>query len=803
MRKTKQIIAGVAVLAIVFFWYWTTPVSHFPGTVKIWDRNHILLYESDSSVGKKNPVEFEAFPRSLIDATVAAEDESFWTNPGIDVFAMARSAWLNLTRRKIVSGASTITQQVARMSMTSPFQHSSPNIIRKVREVLMALRLQATHSKKEIMTTYLNESYYGNMTYGAAAAARTFFDKDVSALSLPESALLAGILSAPGSREPYANFSAAKARQEQVLDLMVKNELLKQSEAESAKAEVLSLGSSDTELLAPHFVHFILDELRSLPVYQPVGINVYTTFDYPTYTLGVDIARIWVRKLEQEHDLSNASLVLIENSTGEIITMLGGIDYFDATNSGAVNIATALRQPGSTLKPITYAAAFMQGYTPATVIYDIPTVYKTKKGEGYAPNNYDGRFHGLVLAREALASSLNLPAVEMMHRIGVTSFLTQAKDLGITTFNQEDRYDLSLTLGGGEVTLLDLTNVYAGFARGGVYLPPYAIEKVTTDTGRVIFTHQKTRGIPVLGKTGAQISYLISDILSDPHARQLGFYEKNPLVLSHPAAVKTGTTTDWHDNWTVGYTPSYTVGVWVGNNDNHAMKNITGVVGAAPIWNQFLEEFLKGKPVEQFTDPGGIITIEICKLTGELPDDLCPETISEKFITGTEPQKVTTLYKKVLVDTRNNLLADESCPSSVIKERILIEYPPEVYSWAVTNNQEVIPRSYSPLCGENQTVPSPSFIQLVYPRPLTVFQDASDLVQNQKIVFEVHVSSSIRSVTWYIDQKPVGVSDSFPFSFSWSPTVGDHVVHAVGVGDELIEQTSEKVKFSVTPFGSH
>ena len=733
MKKKLVIFLGVFLLFLIF---WTNPSIKKFGTIKIWDRNNTLLYESAEKVGKKIPVSYEQLPKDLVNATLSSEDISFWNNWGIDMKALVRALFQNVNEGQIVSGASTITQQLARITIISPYKNPPRNMIRKIREILIALRLNAKYSKKEILTKYLNEVYYGNLAYGIQSASHVYFNKDVSQLSLAESALLTGLIASPENRNPFTNFKEAKKYQSQILGLMVKNKYISKEKAKEVKQEQLNFIPKQTDIKAPHFVHYVLQELEKLDIQSHQGINVYTTLGYPTYSLSEDIAKLWVNRLQDEHDLSNAALILIKNDSGEILDMLGGINYFDSKNSGQVNMTTALRQPGSALKPVTYATAFMQGYTPATLIYDVKKVYKTKKGEGFTPNNYDGRFHGLVLAREALASSLNLPAVEMLNRVGIDNFLKTAKDLGITTFNQEDRYDLAITLGGGEVRLIDLTNVFASLGRGGEYRPFYSIEKISDDDGKTLYIHKTEDNKSVLGNNGKQVAYLISNILADPKARIPSFGEKNPLVLSHPAAVKTGTTTDWHDNWTVGYTPDYTVGVWVGNNDNHPMKDITGVVGAAPIWNQFFEEFLKGKTTVQFTRPDKIKELEICALSGKLLDNLCPEKTSEIFIEGTEPKEVSNIYKKVKIDKRNDLLARISCPQEYVEDKIYFDYPPEVYTWAVEDGQEVIPRQYSPLCNGVQNVLPQSYLEITYPKEKTVFESAPLMVNNQGVVFD-------------------------------------------------------------------
>lgn len=801
LRKKKNltislICSGLAIILIFLSW-WTKPVFHQTGTIKIWDRNNILLYESAENVGKKIPINYNQLPAHLVNAVISSEDITFWSNPGIDFNAIIRSSFLNYKNKKIVSGASTITQQLAKISVISSSGTTSPNLIRKIREILIALRLTASYSKEEILTMYLNQVYFGNLSYGIQSASLTYFNKDVSQLSLAESALLAGLISSPNNRDPFTNIERAKQRQAQILDLMAKQGFISQARAEEAKREEIVLAGKNSDIKAPHFVQYILQEIERIGIENKQGINIYTTLDYPSFKLSEDIAKRWVEKLKDEHNLSNASLVLIGNKTGEILVMLGGINYFDVFHAGQVNMATSLRQPGSALKPVTYATSFMQGYTPATLIYDVKKVYKTKKGEGFTPGNYDGRYHGLVLAREALASSYNLPAVEMLNRIGIDNFLITARKLGITTFTQKERYDLSITLGGGEVKLLELTNLFASFARGGEYLEPYAIQTVSNDDGKVLYEHRAKQGKQALGNKGKQISYLITNILSDPKARIPGFGEKNPLNLSHPVAVKTGTTTDWHDNWTIGYTPSFTTGVWVGNNNNSPMKDITGVTGAGPIWNQFFEEFLKGKPIEQFDKPKGLKKVEICTLSGELPSDLCPNRSVEIFIEGTEPKSLSNLHKKFLIDKRNGLLATEACPRQFTEEKIFIDYPPEVYSWAKQENLEVIPTKTSPLCGGPQEVPNNTYLEIIYPRSKAVFESAPLIVNNEAITFEVSVSTDISKVLWYLDGQLYEEVLSFPYSVSWTPLTGKHTVLVQGITKDNKVIKSNEVEFSV------
>ncbi len=798
----KLILVIYLLISFTVLLWWTDPHFLPQGSISIWDRNGILLFEYVTDLGKKQPISFADFPPHLIHAVVASEDAGFWTNPGVDAGAIVRAVIQNLEKGQIVSGASTITQQLVR-STTMPTKNLSAqkNPIRKVREIFMALRLNMRLSKQEILTDYLNEMYFGNLAYGIQSGAQFYFNKDAKQLSLAESALLIGLIPQPDSRNPLRYAENAKIAQKEVLSRMVKQRYISEDQALVAQNEPLAYANSYPQMKAPHFVSYIKDQLDGLGIDIRQGLKVYTTLDYPTFTLSEEIARSWIDKLAPLHDLSNASLVLIKNDTGEILDMLGGTNYFAATSSGQVNMAVSPRQPGSTLKPITYAVSFAQGFNPATLLYDVRKTYLTKKGEGFSPNNYDGRFHGLILVREALGSSLNVPAIDMLDRIGIENFLKTAVEMGITTFADESRYDLAITLGGAETKLVDLTNVYATFARGGRYILPYAISKITNDQGKLIYQHKDVSAKAVFGEKSQQIAFLITDILADPKARILSFGEKNPLVLSRPAAAKTGTTTDWHDNWTFGYTPTFTVGVWVGNNDNHPMRSITGIVGAAPIWNQFFEEFLKDKPLEQFTKPVGIKEVEICKSSGQLPDGLCPEKIKEYFIDGTQPNSKSTLHKIVNIDIRNNLLAG-NCNSPYIKEKIFVDYPPQVYSWAVAEHLETIPQQFSPLCAGDLGTSDGEFIEVTSPINQAVFESAPKLLPKQAVVFEVKVSADIHTVSWYVDQSLYQTTVNFPFQVSWKPVVGSHSLKAIGHTVSGTSTSSTEVKFSVVDYKS-
>ncbi len=778
--RSKWTVFAIVILIVItaLLEKWTRPEFSQSGSVKIWDRRHTLLYQSAGEAGSHIAVKYEDFPEHLINATIASEDKNFYRNPGFDTTASLRALYQNIISGRIVSGASTITQQLARIGVISPYSIHERSYVKKIREILIAARINASMTKKEIITEYLNRVYFGNLSYGAEAAARTYFDKSAKELSLAESALLTSLIASPENRNPYTNIAEAKKQQKRVLAAMTKLKMIGETQAREAEKEDLAFNSPKTGIKAPHFVHFILSEFKAMDISEP-DVNIETTLDYYSYERSQSIASQWINRLRNNHNVSNAAVVLLKNDTGEILAMLGGIDYFDASRSGQINLAIAKRQPGSALKPFAYAAAFAKNYTPATAIYDVKKIYKTKKNESYSPNNYDGKFHGPILAREALASSMNLPAVETLNRIGIHAFIRTLNSAGIYSLSDPEKYDLSVVLGGGEVTLLELTNAYAGLGRGGIYRPAYAIEKITDSRGKTLYKNLSANARPIFGDRSSQIAYLISDILSDPKARIPAFGEKNPLILSRPAAVKTGTTTDWHDNWTVGYTPSYTVGVWVGNNNNQAMRSITGVVGAAPIWNQFFEDFLRDKPREEFRRPEGIKTMQICKTDGLIAGELCGVKIFEKFIAGTEPKKISSIHKKIRIDKRNGLLA-VNCPEKFTEESVLIDYPAEVYSWAEANNQPVIPRENSPLCTDIKNDMGKGYIEIIYPKDRAIFKLPPRTIPNRAIVFEASVGSPIVSVNWKINGIKIGTVNNPPYSLSWVPEKGSYSITAEG-----------------------
>ncbi len=669
-------------------------------STRIYDRNGHLLHEIvDPNGGRRILVPYEQISPNLINATVATEDARFWQHPGVDPVAVVRAVYYNVTERRIVSGFSSIPQQVARLVLLSPQERYEQSVQRKVKEVVLASEISRRYSKQKILEIYLNEINYGNLAYGIEAAAETYFGTDAADLTLAQAAMLAGLPQAPAYWDPYTNWEGAKDRQAVVLDLMVEAGYITPAEAEAAKAEALTLQPPRLDVEAPHFVTWVqqlLEQKYGADVLYRSGLRVYTTLDSNLQAIAQEEAQAHLATLKDQH-ATNAALVAMKPGSGEILAMLGSADFNDPAIDGQVNVALQPRQPGSSIKPVTYVTAFEKGWTPSTLIWDVKTEFKDALGRPYVPKNYDRKEHGPVLVRQALAQSLNIPAVKTLDFVGLASMLDTAHRLGIASLNRPD-YGLSLTLGGGDVTLLEMTGAYAVFANGGRRVPPVAILRIEDATGNVLEEYQPPPAEQVISP---QHAYLITDILADNQARAPVFGRNNPLKLSRPAAAKTGTTDDYRDAWTMGYTPDLVAGVWVGNADNSEMKNVPGSRGAGPIWHNFMERALEGTPKSQFPRPDGIEEIEISADAGSLPSDACPPDRRrvEIFAQGQGPVgPENDFHQFVRIDTSTNARATEYCPANVVEERYFFVLPGEEgQKWAQEHNIPQPPAEFCPV----------------------------------------------------------------------------------------------------------
>lgn len=684
---------------------------HPSETTRIFARDGTtLLYELvDPHEGRRTLVRFDQIPDTLKHATIAVEDANFYKHPGVDSVGILRALWLNYQQQEIVSGGSTITQQLVRNVLLSPEEREQPVPVseeqryeRKLREAILAYRVSNIYSKDEILGLYLNEVYYGAQAYGVEAAAQNYFGKHVWELTDGEATLLAGLPQSPTTLNPYTNMDGARKRQDITLGLMVKYGYLTPDQQTAIAAEPITLVTPTVTIAAPHFAFYVrdvLEERYGTTLLYSGGLSVTTSLDMYWQAEAERIARQHIAELQQRN-AHNAAVVIL-SPTGEILAMVGGVDYTSVETGGQVNVAIAPRQPGSALKPIIYAAAFQRGWTPATIIWDTPTDF-AQDGWTYTPVNYDNSWHGPQRVRMALANSLNIPAVKALAFVGIEPFVQLASQMGITTLRDPSRYSLAMALGSNEVRLLDLTTVYNTFRNGGRYQKPAAILRVETSRGEVLERHAPGLEPQVLGNQGEQIAYLITSILSDNQARQAIFGAGNVMELpdGRPAAVKTGTSNEWRDSWAVGYTPGVTIGVWVGNNDNSPMQEVAGANGAGRIWRDLMLAYHQGQAPQPFPRPDGMVEREICAGTGTIPDTSCPTTVVEYFIAGMEPEPSHVSIRTVNVGGDGHCLAASYTPPGEIRPLSFAVYPPEFRDWAVRNG---IPQPPTEPCPQPQS----------------------------------------------------------------------------------------------------
>ncbi|MDQ3248181.1 MAG: transglycosylase domain-containing protein, partial [Chloroflexota bacterium] len=705
-------------------------------TTQILDRKGRLLYEVvDPNTGKQINLSLASVPQACIQATLATEDKRFYQHPGVDPVAILRATWQNYQADgTVVSGASTLTQQLARNLLLDPQERYEQSLRRKLREAYLAWRLELRYTKNELLALYLNQTYYGNWAFGLEAAAQVFFAKPAAQLSRAECALVAGLVQYPSGYNPLQEPQTAKERQLTVLRLMKDAHYISADEANVIAVEPLQYKSHLFNIQAPHFVLYVQDLLLQrlgADRLRDGNLQVITTLD-------IDLQRQAEQSVQHRLDrlncrtpgacdattnrhrrVDNAAAVVLDSQTGDILAMVGSPDYFDVRIAGNVNAALVLRQPGSAIKPLTYAAALDPQWsgrgggpplTAASIVADLPTTFYAQDAQGgsvaYVPVNYDRRYHGPVSLRAALANSYNIPAVKVLDEIGVNTLQQLAMQAGISSFNQ--KFGLALTLGGGEVKLLELTAAY-GIFQAGNRLEPRAIlmidERPTTNDRRRMTRPEGTRGRWTIDdERGAMPStvispaaaYLITDILSDPVARRPAFGEHSVLDLPFSAAVKTGTTTDWRDNWTIGYSSERIVGVWVGNADNTPMLDVSGIDGAGPIWHDLMLAAHTKAPAP-FARPANLEEITICTASGLLPTADCPRTRQERFISGTAPTTPDNQFQMINIDRATGLRATVDTPPTRTQSRVYWLLPPQYHDWMVGQGLAIAPPNANPL----------------------------------------------------------------------------------------------------------
>ena len=671
-------------------------------TTRILDRNGDLLYEIlDPNAGRRTYVPLDKISPILVAATIATEDKDYYNHPGYDVWAIIRAIWENYTQGETVTGASTITQQIARDVLLSPQERLQRTYLRKAREIILAAEITRRYSKDQILELYLNEIYYGNFSYGIEAASETYFGTSADKLTLAQASFLAGLPQSPAVYDVFTNRDATLARQQQVLDLMTQVSNAQNCIHVSNSSQPVCVSVADAAAAAaetrnytfqppavnmryPHWVNYVRSQLEASFDAQTIyrsGFTIYTTLDPTLQDYAQQLVTAQVAALSGNH-ATDGALVAIKPSTGEILAMVGSADFNNTAISGQVNMAVSqTRQPGSSIKPVNNVAAFEKGWTPATLLWDVPSEFPPSGDPNdtrppYIPNDYDNKFHGPVTVRTALANSFNIPAVKTLQFVGVYGdhgMIAMANRLGITSLTRND-YGLSLTLGGGDVSVLEMTGMYSVFANSGVRVPPVSILKIVDYQGKVIYQYTPPQGQQVISPEHA---YLITSIISDNQARSWMFGSNSVLNLSFPVAAKTGTTNDFRDNWTLGYTPDLVTGVWVGNADYTPMVNTTGLSGAAPIWSQFMQYAVplvaQGHP-SWFTRPAGIVDETICSLSGTLPSQWCKGgTRTEIFASDQLPLPAgQDLRRSISLDTWTGLQSSPDCNDFTTPDQIVI-----------------------------------------------------------------------------------------------------------------------------------
>ena len=679
-------------------------------TVSIYDRTgeHLLLLSLDPRpfTGDRTYVSLDEMSPWVWKSAIALEDRSFWDNPGFSIRGISRAFLSNLSG-DAVQGGSSITQQLIK-NIAIPFEERAQrSYARKVKEMIMALELTRKYEKAQILEWYLNFNFYGNLSYGIEAASRVYFGKSSSELSLAEAAMLAPIPQYQ-AMNPFYLPERAKERQRIALDAMAEVGFVTQEEADAAFAEQLEFASDVSGRfdirLAPHFGLYVLDQLQQQfnTVDDPYfiwkhGLSVRTTLDLELHRKAESTAQTHVRQLQARgREATNAAVVAIEPSTGEILVMSGSLDFEDRTIDGQVNVALSERQPGSSFKPYVYIAGLEQGMTAADMLLDVRTPFSLENGTIYVPENYDRAYHGPVSFRTSLARSYNIPSIKVMEAVGVGDAIRVAQRLGIRGLDRGTQfYGLSLVLGGGEISLLDHTYAYSVLGNQGVMagwpvaprfqqagfrrLDPISILEITDNEGQVLLAEQAPQADRVLSES---VHYIITDILSDDRARAAAFGFDTALTLANrPVAAKTGTTNNIKDVWTLGYTPQLAVGVWVGNTENTPMNSLSGLTGAAPIWNAIMEEYHKDKPVVWYDRPETVVRSRVCSPSGLRPSSSCRATIDEWFVEGTQPELEDNVWQSFVLDRTTGQLANATTAAENREIQYFQILPIEAQDW--------------------------------------------------------------------------------------------------------------------------
>lgn len=743
-------------------------------STKIIDRNGEVLYDIYEEE-RRTPVEIDQIPEYLKQAVVAIEDKNFYKHSGFDPIGMVRGVSRLFTRGR-AQGGSTLTQQLVKNRLLS----SERTVTRKIKEFLLATQIENRFTKDEILQMYLNEAPYGGTAWGVEAAAETYFGKKVSNLNMVESAFLAGLPQRPSVYSPYSNTPEAYiGRTQEVLRRMREDGYISREQEEAARDELNNLEFQDrsASFKAPHFVQYvqqILEERYGERIVEQGGLRVTTTLDLELQQKAQEIVANEIEEVSYM-GIGNGAAVVLDSKTGEILAMVGSKDFNAPDYDGQVNVTLAQRQPGSSIKPIVYATAFKKGYTASTMVMDVPTKFPVTGQPDYEPVNYDGTYKGPIQLRYALGNSINVPAVKLVAMVGVKDALQTAYEMGIDSLEPTNdllsRVGLSMALGGGEVRLIELTSAYGVFMNGGKKVEPVAILKVEDSNGKVLEETKLKEGKEVLKP---EYAFLIADILSDNSARSAVFGTNSLLNISgRDVAVKTGTTNDKRDNWTVGGTPQVVVGVWVGNNDNSPMKQVaSGISGASPIWREILLAALEGKPNENFSVPDGIVTATVDSVSGYRAHDDFPSR-SEYFAKGTEPGEDPVHLKLKVCKSEGKLASEGDISSGNYEEKEYFKYTEDdpvstdgvnrwqdaINAWISANDD---PKYHPPteMCGGGGGDNDQLNLDFESPK-----DQSSNLGSSFDIRFKVDAGRGLKLAELYIDNKKIRSFTGPPYEY--------------------------------------
>jgi len=834
------IVAGLLMLIVVFAIFSRDLPNpnqllerSFELSTRFYDKNGELLYEV---YGDKNRtlVKLENVSSYVVQATLSAEDSEFYLHKGYSIRGIMR-ALKNTFFGGSLQGGSTLTQQAIKNTLLT----QERTVVRKIKELILSLQLEGRYTKDEILQMYLNESPYGGLNYGIYSASKAYFNKEPKDLTMAESAYLAGLTQSPTYYSQFGSSpEAGIERKNYVLYLMKergwvekdgKRHYITEEQYEQAKSENLKFDTARVPIEAPHFVYYVRQYLTNILGQEAVemgGLKVKTTLDLNVQRLAQEIV---TDELDASENLNvyNGGMIVLDPKTGGILAMVGSKGYNldpepeNCISGGTgensckfdpyVNVTLVSRQPGSAIKPITYATMLSQGYTAAYPLLDVPTKFEgSAPDEPYVPENYDGKFRGIVSLRKALGNSLNIPAVKALKIVGIGNMIDQAEKMGITTFKDRSRYGLALTLGGGETKLLELTGAFSVFAAEGIYREPTPIIEVTDQQGNVVYKPSQVEKRAL----SEEVAFLISDILSDDGARSDVFGAGSLLnIPGKQVAVKTGTTDDKRDNYAIGYTPSVVAGVWVGNSNNEKMNPYiaSGISGASPIWNKFMTEYLKDKKNEKFETPKTVKKVEVDKITGGLPykDN---EKRSEWFAENTEPTAVSDWYQRIQICKIDGRIANEGCKDADKTEtkdfiRVKAEYPywqSAVDSWIKDNynndKKYFPPLMTSKLEFDGDEVKNKSDVNV----EIVGVDDEDSVYLNFRLNAEVSCYYDVEKVTFYMDGEKIGEDSKSPYGYNLelkSSDIGTHTFK-VTARDEKDNKGEYEVKLNVVGYAN-